>query len=405
MTSQPTHSRLFTPLTLPCGRVLKNRIIKASMSDSLGDGTGHPTETQMRLYERWAQGGVAASLIGEVQPDHRHAEKPGNLVLNELSNLEMFKALAARGGKHDAGLWLQLGHAGAMAYPPTSTPHGPSALNLPGLHCEAMSLEAIKALPSAMATTARLARQAGFGGVQVHAAHGFLLSQFLSPLFNQREDDYGGNLENRMRLLLEVIHAVREAVGADFPVAVKLNSSDQLEGGFEEAEALQVIAALEHAPIDLIDISGGTYFPGAKSASDARASGPYFVEFAKRARAVTSLPLMATGGFKTLAQAAAAVNDGEIDLVGLARPLALQPELANLWQAGECPEPGFPRFTAPPEGGVTAWYTLRLTQLGEDREHDSLGKLDEVLSEYAARDAARAETWQAHFVRGDEAIG
>ncbi|MGS0466274.1 oxidoreductase [Cobetia marina] len=274
MIDQPTASALFTPFTLPCGRVLANRLIKAAMSDSLGDGTGHPSDAQMRLYERWAEGGVAASLVGEVQPDHHHAEKPGNLVLNAQSDLAAFTQLAQRGQQHGADLWLQLGHAGAMAYPPTSTPHGPSALDTPGLRCEVMSLEAIKALPAAMATTARLACDAGFGGVQVHAAHGFLLSQFLSPLFNQRTDDYGGSLDNRMRLMREVIIAVREAVGHDYPVMVKLNSSDQLEGGFEEAEALQVIAALDELPIDLIDISGGTYFPGASSASDASASGP-----------------------------------------------------------------------------------------------------------------------------------
>lgn len=403
--TRSTEERLFSPLTLRCGQVLKNRIIKAAMSDSLGDGTGHPTDAQMRLYERWAEGGAAASLIGEVQPDHHHAEKPGNLVLNDASNLEHFKALAVQGSQHNTGLWLQLGHAGAMAYPPTSIPHGPSALDVPGLSCQALSLEDIKALPGIFARTARLARDTGFGGVQVHAAHGFLLSQFLSPLFNQREDDYGGSLENRMRLLLETIAAVREAVGTDFVVAVKLNATDQLEGGFEESEALHVIAALERTPINLIDISGGTYFPGARSASDASASGPYFVEFAKRAREVTSLPLMATGGFKTLAQAQAAVNEGAVDIVGLARSLALDPALPHHWQAGEGVEPELPRFVSPPEGSVTAWYTLRLTQLGEDREHESLGELDEVLAEYEARDAARAETWQAHFVRGDEAIG
>ncbi|MEL0616031.1 oxidoreductase [Cobetia marina] len=397
MIDQPTASALFTPFTLPCGRVLANRLIKAAMSDSLGDGTGHPCDAQMRLYERWAEGGVAAALVGEVQPDHHHAEKPGNLVLNAQSDLAAFTQLAQRGQQHGAELWLQLGHAGAMAYPPTSTPHGPSALDIPGLRCEAMSLEAIKALPAVMATTARLARDAGFGGVQVHAAHGFLLSQFLSPLFNQRTDDYGGSLDNRMRLMREVIIAVREAVGHDYPVMVKLNSSDQLEGGFEEAEALQVIAALDELPIDLIDISGGTYFPGASSASDASASGPYFVEFARRAREVTTLPLMATGGFKTLAQAEDAVAQGAVDLVGLARPLALHPSLPTLWRAGECPAPEFPRFSAPPEGGVTAWYTLRLTQLGEDREQESLGELETVLADYEARDAARAETWNAHF--------
>lgn len=159
----------------------------------------------------------------------------------------------------------------------------------------------IHQVPSEFARTAQLAQQAGFGGVQIHAAHGFLLSQFLSPLFNKRSDDYGGALANRMRLLLEAIETTRAAVGPNFPIAVKLNSSDQLEGGFDKEDALRVVAALDRSSVDLIDISGGTYFPGAKSASDGSGRVPYFIDFAKRARAVTTRPLMLTGGFKTRA--------------------------------------------------------------------------------------------------------
>ena len=225
-----------------------------------------------------------------------------------------------------------------------------------------MAVAEIRQLPSAFAKTARLAQQAGFGGVQIHAAHGFLLSQFLSPLFNKRSDEYGGAIANRMRLILDSIEATRAAVGPDFPIAVKLNSSDQLEGGFDEHDALEVVAALDQSTVDLIDISGGTYFPGAKSASDGTRGGPYFTQFAKRARSVTNKPLMLTGGFKTRAQADDAVASGAVDIVGLARALVLEPSLPNLWKAGQKPEPDFPRFTDAPEGGITAWYTMRLTE-------------------------------------------
>jgi 2,4-dienoyl-CoA reductase-like NADH-dependent reductase (Old Yellow Enzyme family) len=174
-------------------------------------------------------------------------------------------------------------------------------LDLPGLKCEELSLEEIQAIPTDFAATAKLANDAGFGGVQIHAAHGFLLSQFLSPLFNKRRDDYGGSIANRMRLLLETIAAVRAAVGPKFPILVKLNSSDQLEGGLDEDDALRVVVALNGTSVDLIDISGGTYFPGAKSASDSAGGGPYFVSFAERARQISDKPLMLTGGFKTRA--------------------------------------------------------------------------------------------------------
>jgi len=393
----PAADPLFEPLVLPCGIVLKNRIGKAAMSDSLGDGAGRPTSAQGRLYERWAECGLALSIIGEVQGDPFAAEKPGNLVLNGESDLEAFAALARRGGDHGAQIWPQLGHAGAMAHPPIGRARGPSALDLHGLRAEALSVEAIAALPGQFAETARLARRAGFGGVQVHAAHGFLLSQFLSPLFNRREDAYGGPIGNRMRLLLEVVHAVRAAVGSEIAVAVKLNVTDRLEGGLMPDESLEVIRALDTMGIDLIDLSGGTYFPGAVSASDSGGSGPYFVDFARRARRETSVPLMATGGFKTHAKARAAVASGAVDMVGLARALVVAPDLPSRWRAGLDPEPVFPRFTDPPEGGVTAWYTMRLTEIGEDRETDTPGALQDAIDRYEARDADRVATWRNRF--------
>lgn len=391
---------LFEPFRLPCGTVLKNRLVKSAMSDSLGDGTGHPTPEQNKLYEIWAAGGLAASLIGEVQGSARFAEKPGNLVLNQNSDLSRFGELAASGSQNQSQLWLQLGHAGALAYAPTSNPKGPSALDLPGLRCEELTTDEIAQVPGEFAATARLAKKAGFGGVQIHAAHGFLLSQFLSPLFNHRLDEFGGSIENRSRLLLDSIAAARAAVGTNFPIAVKLNSSDQLEGGFGEGEALEVVAALETSSLDLIDISGGTYFPGAKSASDGAGRGPYFAEFARQARNVTTKPIMLTGGFKTLAQAEKAISDGTADIVGLARALILEPALPILWKANKTPKPNFPRFDHTPEGGVTAWYTMRLTEIAEGKSNFEFDDLDQALAAYEERDRKRTQTWLEHFATG-----
>lgn len=388
---------LFEALTLPCGTVLKNRIAKSAMSDSLGDGTGHPTSEQNRLYRRWAEGGLALSIIGEVQASSNYAEKPGNLVLNSSSDLPRFQELARNGSENGTLLCLQLGHAGALAYAPISTPKGPSALDIAGLRCEGMTQDEIHEVPLEFAKTAKLAQQAGFGGVQIHAAHGFLLSQFLSPLFNKRSDGYGGTIANRMKLLLESIEATRAVVGPNFLIAVKLNSSDQLDGGFGEEDALKVVAALDKSSVDLVDISGGTYFPGAKSASDSAGRGPYFVEFAKRARTVTTKPLMLTGGFKTQAQAEAAVASGAVDVIGLARALVLEPSLPNLWMAGQMPEPIFPRFADAPEGGITAWYTMRLTEIGADKETGDVGDLRKAIRDYEARDDIRTELWLRHF--------
>ncbi len=388
---------LFQPLELPCGIVLKNRIAKSAMSDSLGDGQGNPTEAQFRLYQRWAEGGLAVSIIGEVQGDPNFAEKPGNLVLRPDSDHTQFKTLANRGSVNGAQLWIQLGHAGAMAHLPISNPKGPSAIRIPGLSCDALTRDEVRNLPAEFARTAKTAKELGFGGVEIHAAHGFLLSQFLSPLFNRRSDEYGGPIASRMRLILEVVDEVRSKVGPTFPVAIKLNATDQLEGGFEEEDALIVISALDETGIDLIDISGGTYFPGAKSASDGVGAGPYFIEFAKRARQRTGKPLMVTGGFKTLQQVVDAVSASAADMVGLARALVLDPEIPRAWHAGTTGDPTFPRFASPPEGGITAWYTMRLTQLANRREGMDVTSLEDALKVYEDRDEGRIAGWKSRF--------
>ncbi len=384
-------------LELPCGAILKNRIAKSPMSDSLGDGEGNPTETQIRLYERWAEGGAALSLIGEVQGDFRFPEKPGNLVLGAHSNHAMLKKLASRATVNGAHLWPQIGHAGALSHLPISQLKGPSALNLEGLKCDSMSVDEIRTLPDMYARTALHAKTVGFSGVQIHAGHGFLLSQFLSPLFNHRNDGYGGSIEGRSRIVLKIIEEVRRAVGPLFPVGIRINSTDQLEGGLTENDALEVVRLLDQTSIDLIDISGGTYFPGAKASSDGASEGPYFIEFARLAKGVSNVPLMLTGGFKKRKQAVDAVVSGAVDMVGMARAMVLDPCIMETWSGNETIDPEFPRFDSAPPGGITAWFTMRLTALGADREEKFGLDLPAAIREYEERDAERCLKWQKAF--------
>ncbi len=388
---------LRSSLELPCGAILKNRIAKSPMSDSLGNGRGDPTEAQIRLYERWAESGVAVSFIGEVQGDPRFPEKPGNIVLGEQTDKQAIRSLASRAMIEGAHIWPQLGHAGALSHPPISQPKGPSALNVEGLQCAGMSIEEIRELPDMYARTAVHAKTAGFSGVLIHAGHGFLLSQFLSPLFNRRKDGYGGSIEARCRIVLEVIDEVRRAVGSSFPVGIRINSTDQLEGGLTETDALEVVRLLDQTSIDLIDISGGTYFPGAKASSDGPSRGPYFLEFARRAKGVTNVPLMATGGFKRREQAVDAVASSDVDMVGLARAMVLNPRLAEVWLHEGDGDPDFPRFESAPPGGITAWYTMRLTALGEDRENAFTLDLPSAIRIYEGRDAQRCKEWREKF--------
>ena len=385
------------PLELPCGATLKNRLAKSAMSDSLGNGEGDPTEAQIRLYERWAEGGAAVSIIGEVQGDPRFPEKPGNLVFGEHTNQQAIQSLANRGVIEGAHLWPQLGHAGALSHLPISQPKGPSTLDIEGLQCAGMSIDEVQELPDMYARTALQAKTAGFSGVLIHAGHGFLLSQFLSPLFNHRNDGYGGSIEARCRIVLKVIAEVRRAVGSSFPVGIRINSTDKLEGGLTEVDALEVVRLLDHTSIDLIDISGGTYFPGAKASSDGSRRGPYFLDFARLAKEVTQVPLMATGGFKRREQAIDAVASGAVDMVGIARAMVLDPRLAETWLTEDGGDPDFPRFESAPPGGITAWYTMRLTDLGEDRENGLTTDLPSAIRIYEERDAQRCIKWLEKF--------
>lgn len=389
---------LAQPLDLPCGTRLKNRLIKSAMSDSLGDGAGNATAAQARLYGRWAEGGVALSLIGEVQTSPDYPEKPGNLVLHPDMDMPALQALAKQGSTAGAQIWPQLGHAGALAHAPISVPKGPSPLDVEGLKCEGLSLQEIGELPAAYARAAVLAVKAGFGGVQIHAGHGFLFSQFLSPLFNHRTDAYGGSIAGRFRIIREVIEAVRQAVGPGYPVGIKINSTDLLDGGLRTADALEVIRLLDRTSVDLIDISGGTYFPGAASSSDsASSSGPYFIDFATQARKMTAIPVMLTGGFETHDQAESALRNGAADAVSIARAMVLNPSLANTWLGDTPVDPEFPVFDAPPPGGVTAWYSMRLTALADGNEASCTMTPNEAVQQYEQRDAQRCCAWRDRF--------
>ena len=393
-----SHHVLGNSLELPCGAILKNRLAKSAMSDSLGSGAGDSTEAQARLYERWAEGGAAVSIIGEVQGDPRFPEKPGNLVFGAQTDREAIQSLARRGVIEGAHLWPQLGHAGALSHLPISQPKGPSALDIEGLKCAGMTVEEIKELPNMYARTAAYAKDAGFSGVHLHAGHGFLLSQFLSPLFNRRDDGYGGSIEAGCRIVLEVIDEIRRAVGPSFPIGIKINSTDKLEGGLTEDDALEFVRLLDKSSVDLIDISGGTYFPGAKASSEgASKGGPYFLDFARRAKGVTDVPLMLTGGFERREQAVDAVASGAADMVSLARAMVLNPRLAEVWLSDEGGDPEFPNFDSPPRGGVTAWYTMRLTALGEDSEDAFTLDPQSAKRIYEERDSQRCIQWREKF--------
>jgi 2,4-dienoyl-CoA reductase-like NADH-dependent reductase (Old Yellow Enzyme family) len=395
------------PLTLPCGAILPNRIAKAPMSDGLGDDGFNSTVDQARLYRAWSAGGSGLVMIGEVQIDRDHAERPGNLTLDARAHgaengLARLAAAAITHGNH---FWAQLGHAGALAWPTlNASPLAPSATRIGEIETRAMSVADIEDVIERFARGAARARAAGFTGVEIHAAHGFLLSQFLSPRFNQRDDAWGGSLANRSRLLIEVIRAVRAAVGADFPVGVKLNSSDFQKGGFSTGESRQVAAWLDSESIDLLEISGGSYSPDGSGASERSASPrdqtreAWFQAYAETVRAVFTRPIMLTGGLRSRRGMESALESGAADVVGLARPLAFEPDLPRQLMDGSRnrADPLDDVFRSGlPRGAETAWYAAQLLRLAHDTEPER--SLDPVaaLRWYEATGTAKAAAEQA----------
>ena len=338
-------------LELPCGVVLPNRLSKAAMTEGLATADGLPTAELARLYGLWSDGGAGMLLSGNIIVDKDHLERPGNVVIDRPPSEEMQGALkrwadaATRNGNH---FWAQISHAGRQTQKLVNpNPKAPSAvkLGLPGGQFgEPVVLTSveIEEIIVRFGICAAAVKKAGFTGVQIHAAHGYLLSQFLSPRSNLRTDEYGGDLANRARVLLAVVASVRAAVGPDFPVAVKLNSADFQKGGFAFEESLQVAQWLQEASIDLIEISGGTYeqpkllgLSGMEEeekqnvAESTLMREAYFVDFAVAMGEKVNVPLMVTGGFRQRAAMEQALQSGSADVIGLGRPMCVMTDAPN----------------------------------------------------------------------------
>jgi 2,4-dienoyl-CoA reductase-like NADH-dependent reductase (Old Yellow Enzyme family) len=330
-------TQLADPLTLPCGAILRNRIAKAAMSEHLASSRQEPTRALNQLYERWSRGGAGLVITGNVMVDAQHLEAKSNVVLAGSADRTRFAAWAEAGTRGGNALFMQINHPGRQTPRHVNpTPMAPSAVPPVNLfrragvfgQPRAMTETDIEQAIEAFARAALFAKRAGFTGVQVHGAHGYLVSQFLSPLTNQREDAWGGSLENRARFGRAVLAAIRSAVGSAFPVAIKLNSADFQRGGFTEDESLRVLQMLKDDGVDLVEISGGSYESRVmlEKGSDREA---FFLDFARKARAAVDIPLMVTGGFRSRAVMEQALASGALDLVGIARPFTHNPDLGR----------------------------------------------------------------------------
>ena len=338
-------STVFKPLTLPNGIAIHNRLCKAAMEEQLAGPGQLPGDDTLRLYDAWAKGGVGLILTGNVMVDRRALTSAGAMVLEQGTDLAPYTRWAQAARRSGAQVWMQINHPGRQVMAAQGQPGwAPSAVAVDlGKHSKLlaapreMTADEIRQTIGRFVTTARMAQEAGFTGVQVHAAHGYLLSQFLSPLVNQRKDDWGGALENRARLLLEIVRQIRAAVPADFCVSVKLNSADFQRGGFDIADAKAVVQWLNDLHVDLVELSGGNYEAPAMQGQtrDGRtlAREAYFLEFAADIAQVARMPLMVTGGICRLDTAEQVLAKG-IAMAGIGTALAMCPDLPQRWQSG-----------------------------------------------------------------------
>ena len=337
------HNPVFTSFTLPSGLVLKNRIAKAAMEENLAQEDQTPSQVLKNVYSAWAKGGTGLIITGNVMVDHLAMTGPGGLVLEQNTDITAFAELASLSKQNNCKVVMQINHPGRQVFKKMggkALSASSVALNM-GKHShlfgvpKAMTQSEIDDVITRFTQTAQQAEKAGFNGVQIHAAHGYLLAQFLSPLTNKRDDKWGGSLQNRARLLLEITRSIKEVCSPTFSVSVKLNSADFQRGGFEPSDAQVVVDLLNELNVDFVELSGGSYeapaMQGKTGDERTLAREAYFLEFAKVISQRSSIPIMTTGGISRLSIANNVIESG-VALVGIATALAYQPNLVNKWQ-------------------------------------------------------------------------
>ena len=365
---------------LPCGLTLPNRIVKAAMTERLAGVDGRATRAHARLFERFAHGGAGMLITGNVAVDSAHLEAPGNVWIDRENSLDALSAWARAGRSAQGAMIMQINHAGRQT-PRSVSAHSlaPSAIPLKfGRYFStprAMTEDEIEATAEQFVYAAAIAAKAGFDGVQVHAAHGYLLSQFLSPRVNCRDDQWGGALENRARLLLDIVRAIRASAAARFAVGVKLNVGDFIKGGLEPEDAAQTAAWLGLSGVDFIELSGGTHERAVSFGFGDEAESPkevYFRQQAKTIRKATNVPLILTGGMRHRSTMTTVIREDVCDLIGMARPLAIEPDLPrrlvrNETQAARSVRLKLPR---PPRDGLAelAWRREQLARMARGKE-------------------------------------
>jgi 2,4-dienoyl-CoA reductase-like NADH-dependent reductase (Old Yellow Enzyme family) len=376
---------LTSSFKLPNGTLLQNRIAKSAMSENMGTLQNAPTRNLIKAYEVWSKGKPGLLITGNVMIDSRAIGEPRNVVVEDHSNFELLKDWAKSSKETGTHIWPQLNHPGRQAFAAINKEVvAPSAVSLKMGGASRMfkkptplTEDAIWDIIKRFGNSAKIMQDAGFTGCQIHGAHGYLVSQFLSPLSNIRKDKWGGSLENRARFVVETYREIRAQVGNEYPIGIKINSADFQRGGFTEEESMEVIRILSKEGIDIIEVSGGTYekpaMVGLKKKKSTQDREAYFLDYIEKARKITDKPLMLTGGFRRASIMEQALIDDKLDIVGLARPFCLYPELAQDVFSGKLnyfktPLPSSGIKMLDKMGGIELpWYELQIHRLGEGK--------------------------------------
>ena len=325
------------------GMTLRNRLVRSATWEGMCEQDGRPTEKLLNCYRDLAQGGIGLIISGFafVRPDGK--QFPGKMGFHTDDFARTYEDLTST--VHNAGgkIAVQLVHAGGQtdANNAGRQPLAPSAVQVdqfPEMPAE-LTKDEISEIIAAFAEGARRAKAWGFDGVQLHGAHGYLINQFLSPLTNRRTDEYGGSVENRCQFLLEVYRKVRESVGGDYPLFIKLNAADNLDGGLEVDDAVYAAKELAEAGIDAIEVSAGTPASGEENPAREKILKPereaYNLPLARRIKEAVNCPVMVVGGFRSYEIAEKTLEEDGMDYIAMARPLIREPALADRWQQGD----------------------------------------------------------------------
>jgi 2,4-dienoyl-CoA reductase-like NADH-dependent reductase (Old Yellow Enzyme family) len=334
-------SVLFTPIEIS-SLTLPNRFVRSATHDFMAGEDGSVTERNLSLFTRLAEGGVGLIITGHAFVNRAGKASPRQIGVHDDAMVEGLSRIPAAVHHFPARIFLQISHAGRQTKEKICgcMPVAPSAVYEPVIKVmpRAMTKDDIEMTIDGFVQAARRAKQAGFDGVQIHVAHGYLLSSFLSPHTNRREDDYGGSLRNRSRIVRQILESLKHEAGPDFPVIAKLNSSDFLPCGLDIEESIEVARQLESSGLDGVEVSGGTsesgqgsMWPGLRPEEEEG----YFVEAAARFKTALRIPVFGLGGLRTLSVMERAVEQGKVDLISLSRPLIREPDLIRRFQAGE----------------------------------------------------------------------